>query len=138
FSTIFALSEIPRAERMAAVAAARQASDRTVELAPEYSGGYISWCLLRSEVRFLDCERHLLAGMKADPDAAFGNFFLGQLYHGIGRNAEAAELAKLSLAHDPYMPFKIAFAIRMSEATGRTEAADQLYRQSLRWWPDNE
>lgn len=137
FSTAFALSQIPRAERPSAVAAARLANDRTVELAPEYNGGYIAWCLLRSEVRILECENHLRAGMRADPDGAFANFFLAGALNGVGRTREALELARVSLAHDPYMPFKIAMALRALEANGQTQEADELYRKSTRWWPGN-
>lgn len=138
FGTALALAEIPRDQRRDAVAAARLANERTVKLAPEYAGGYIAWCVLHSEVRLLDCEKHLRAGMRADPDASFANFFLGQLFNSVGRNREGAELIHLSLAHDPYMPYKIALALRMMEVGGRTQEADELYRQSERWWPGNE
>ena len=137
FSTAFALDQIPRSERAEAVTAARRAVERTIELAPEYGGGYIPWCLLHSEVRRIECENRLRTAMRADPDGPFNNFFLAQLLNTAGRNREASELAALSLAHDPYMPYKIALMLRMFEIGGRTEESDKLYRQSIRWWPDN-
>lgn len=138
FSTAFALSQIPRGDRATVLAAARRANDRTLKLAPEYNGGHIAWCLLHSDVRLLDCESSLRAGMKADPDGPFANFFLGQLYNGVGRNREGADLASLSLAHDQYMPFKIGLMLRMLEITGETERSEQLYRRSALWWPAND
>jgi hypothetical protein len=139
FNTAFALEQLPRASRKSAVALARRAADRTVELAPEFSEGRIPWCLLRSEVRRIECEDRLRAGMEIDPDGPFANFFLASLVlNPVGRNAEALELARLSLAHDPYMPYKIALTLRLLEASGRTGEAANLYRQAIRWWPDNE
>jgi hypothetical protein len=138
FNTAFALSEIPRDGRAQAVVIARRATDRTVELAPEYTSGGIPWCLLHSEVRKIECEERLRASMRANTDDPFSNFFLASLVlNPVGRNREAADLSKLSLAHDQYMPFKIGLRLRTLEATDRvTEAAD-LYRQARRWWPEN-
>jgi hypothetical protein len=138
FNTAFALGEIPRGDRADAVAAARRASDRTIELAPEFGGAYIPWCLLHSEQRVIQCEDRLRAGMKADPDGSFNDWFLSRLLNNVGRNREAAELASLSLAHDPYMPYKIGQMLRLLEVTGRTDEAAQLYEQSRRWWPDDD
>lgn len=135
FDTAFALDQIPREQRAEAVAAARRAADRTVELAPEYSGAYIPWCLLHSEQRMIECENRLRAGMRADPDDSFANWFLSRLLNNVGRLREATELASLSLAHDPYMPYKIGHMLRMFEATGHTAEAADLYQQSHRWWP---
>jgi hypothetical protein len=138
FDTAFALDEIPREQRAEAVAAARRATDRTVELAPEYSGAYIPWCLLHSEQRRLQCEDRLRAGMRADPDDSFADWFLSRLLNNVGRNREAAELASVSLAHDPYMPYKIGHALRMLEVTGRTAEAADLYARTSRWWPQSD
>ena len=138
FNTAFALSELPREQRREAIAAARRAADRTVELAPEYGGAYIPWCLLHSDQRMIECENRLRTAMSRDPDDPFVNWFLSRLLNNVGRNAEAAELAQLSLAHDQYMPYKIAQMIRMLAATGRPDAAAELYKQSSRWWPNND
>lgn len=138
FNTAFALYEILPANRGEAVAAARRAADRTLELAPEYSGAYIPWCLLHSEQRMAECENRLRAGMRADADDTFANWFLSRLLNNVGRNAEAVQLASLSLAHDQYMPYKIAHMLRTLEVTGRNEEADDLYRQSRRWWPKED
>lgn len=135
FDTAFALDQIPREQRAEAVAAARRAADRTVELAPEYSGAYIPWCLLHSEQRMVECENRLRIAMRADPDDSFANWFLSRLLNNVGRNREASELASLALAHDPYMPYKIGHALRMLELTGRRSEAADLYQQASRWWP---
>ncbi len=138
FGIAFALDQIPRAERSDAVAAARRAADRTIEIAPDFGSGYAPWCLLHSEVQFAACEDRLRKGMRADPDDPFANWFLSRTLNNVGRNAEAAELASVSLAHDPFMPLKIAQMLRMLELNGRVDEADKLYRQSAAWWPDNE
>ena len=137
FNAAFALGQLPRAERAEVVGAARRATDRTIQLAPEFGGAYIPWCLLHSEQRKVECEDHLRAGMRADPDASFVNFFLALLLADVGRDKEAAELAKVSLAHDPYMPHKIGIMLRMLEITGKTQESADLYRPAVRWWPDS-
>ncbi len=137
FNTAFALSGLPRADRADAVAAARRALHRTIELAPEYGGGYIPWCLLHSEQRWIECEDHLRAGMRADSDGPFNNWFLAILLNNAGRNREATELASLSLAHDQYMPYKIALMLRLLEISGRKEDEAALNEQANRWWPAN-
>jgi hypothetical protein len=138
FNTAFALDQIPRGERSDAVAAARRAVDRTIEIAPDYGSAYTPWCLLHSNVQFAACEEKLRTGMRMAPDDPFANWFLSRMLNNVGRNAEAAELASASLAHDPYMPLKIAHMLRTLELGGRTDEANQLYRQSLTWWPDNQ
>ena len=138
FNTAFALAEIPLEERAQAVAAARRAADRTLELAPEFGGAYIPYCLLHSEQRRVECEDGLRRGMRAEPDSAFANFFLSRLLSTVGRNREALELAKLSLGHDPYMPYKIGQTLRLLGLTGNAPEAAELYRNSARWWPAND
>jgi hypothetical protein len=138
FNAAFTLGQLPRAERAEAVAAARRATDRTNELAPEFGGGYIPWCLLHSEQRKVECEDHLRAAMRADPDASFVNFFLATLLVDVGRNKEAADLARVSLAHDPYMPHKIGIMLRMLEISGEMQEAADLYRRAVRWWPGSQ
>jgi tetratricopeptide (TPR) repeat protein len=138
FNAAFALGDIPSEQKEDAVAAARSAADRAVALAPDFGDTYAPWCLLHSEQRMVECENHLRAGMRADPDAPFANWFLAsRILEPAGRQDEALELARVSLAHDPYMPAKIALMLRLLEATGQTSAADELYRQSTRWWPND-
>lgn len=137
-NTAFVLDQLPREDRTDALAAARRAAQRMIEIAPEFGGAGILWCLLRSEQRMVQCEDHLRGGMRANPDGAFDNFFLSRLLLSVGRTHEAASLASLSLGHDPYMPLKIANVLRMLEATGQTAEAADLYHRSKIWWPDNE
>jgi TolB-like protein/tetratricopeptide (TPR) repeat protein len=138
FNAAFALGQLPQDQRAEAVALGRKAYERALALAPEFGGNYIPWCLLHSEQRRIECENHLRAGMQADPDGAFTNFFLAVLLVDVGRNKEATELARVSLAHDPYMPHKIGIMLRMLEITGQTQEAADLYRQAVRWWPGSE
>ena len=139
FSTAFVLDALPREQREAARAAALRASERAIALAPEFGDAYVPWCLLHDVKLRAECEDHIRAGMRADPDSPFASHFLVELVlHPVGRNREAAELAGLSLAHDQYMPAKIGLALLMSELTGQTDDAEDLYRQSLAWWPQDQ
>jgi DNA-binding winged helix-turn-helix (wHTH) protein/TolB-like protein len=139
YDTAFALSQLPLDERENAVELGRRASDRAIALAPESGEPYAPWCMLHSEARAAECEDRLRKAMRVDPDAPFAASFLAHLVlNPVGRNAEAAELARLSLAHDPYMPNKIGWMVRMLEATGQTDEAEHLYRQSMRWWPGDD
>ena len=137
FNTGFALEQIPLSERADAVKAARRSTERARELAPEFGEPYIPWCLLHSPVRMAECEDRLRTAMRVDPDAPFPHFFLSMLLNDGGRTAEAAQMAGLSHAHDPFMPLKIALMLRMLEATGQSAEAAKLYQQSKAWWPDN-
>lgn len=137
FNTAFALNDIPREQRADAVAEARLSADRAAALAPEFGDTSIPWCLLRSEQRMTECENHLRAAMRTDSDAPFVNWFLAiRVLEPAGRESEALELARASLAHDPYMPAKIGLMLRLLEATGQTAEADDLYRKSSHWWPN--
>lgn len=139
YSTAFVVDQLPSDQRQTAVELARRASDRAMALAPESGELFAPWCMLHSEVRAAECEDRLRKAMRIDPDAPFAGWFLANLVlNPVGRNEEAAALARLSLAHDPYMPNKIGLTIRQLEVTGRTGAAEQLYRQSTRWWPRND
>ncbi|MEP7131280.1 MAG: TIR domain-containing protein [Sphingomicrobium sp.] len=137
FYTAFALGEIPRAERPAAVAAARQAAERAQALMPEFGDTYIPSCILQPEVRIAQCEDRLRAGMRTDPDAPFANAFLARLLDNGGRTGESFEMARQSYVHDPYMPEKIGFMIRMLTVTGKDTEADRLYQRAIGWWPDS-
>jgi TolB-like protein len=137
FNTGFALEQIPLSERADAVMAARRSTERARELAPEFGEPYIPWCLLHSPVRMAECEDRLRIAMRVDPDAPFPHFFLSMWLNNAGRTAEAAQMAGLSHAHDPFMPLKIALMLRMLEATGQSDEAARLFEQSKAWWPDN-
>ena len=138
FNTAFALDGLPANQRAAAVLAARRAADRARTLAPEFGDAYAVWCLLHSPVRMTECEDRLRAGMTADPDAPFVGHFLSELMTNVGRNSEALEEARLSLAHDQYVPTKIGHMIRLLEATGNAREAVELFRQSSRWFPQSD
>lgn len=138
FDTAFALDLLPRDQRAEAIATARKAADRTIELAPEYGSAYVPWCLLHSFRQMAGCEDRLRTGMRLDPDDPFAGWFLSRLLNDVGRVTEAADLARVSLAHDEYMPYKIGHMIRMLEVTGKADEAAQLYEKSLRWWPNSD
>lgn len=133
--TSFALDQLPRDQRAGAVDAARRASDRAKALQPNFGDVYIPWCVLHSSVRAMECEDRLRAGLRADPDAPFLNFFLSNLLREVGRFQEAFQLASLAHSHDPYMPEKIKALVRTSEIVGESAQAESLYKQGMRWWP---
>jgi len=135
FNTVWALGELPRENRAEAVAAARKAADRTLKIAPEFGGAYILPCLLRSEQRRVQCEDELRAGMRADSSDPFSPWFLSRLLSDVGRNKEALQFARISLALDQYRTFRIGLMLRMLEIDGQTAEAEDLYRRSTRWFP---
>ncbi|MEQ7874695.1 hypothetical protein ABDK56_11900 [Sphingomonas sp. ASV193] len=138
YAAAFVLEELSPSDRATAVREARLASARVEALAPESGESYAPWCLLHSETLFADCERRLEKARQIDPDAPFASWFLADIVlNPVGRNVEAAELARLSLARDPYMVNKIGLALQLMEATGQSKDADRLYQSSLKWWPQN-
>ena len=134
-STGFALDQIPRDQRPAAVALARRASERARVLEPKFGDVYIPWCLLHSDARMAECEDELRRGQRVDAEAPFVDFFLSGVLRAVGRFEESSELAKLSHARDPYMPAKIFSLLETLETVGDSDEAADLYRQGVGWWP---
>ena len=133
--TAFALDGLPRDQRAPAVAAARQAADRAKSLIPHFGDVYIPGCVLYPPVQLAQCEDQLRAGIKADPDATFVNYFLSIQLNAVGRTEEAGNRADLSYHHDPYAPAKISQIVQILEAAGEIREADQIYANGVRWWP---
>lgn len=139
FGTVHVLGDLPLDQRTAAVAEARAAEARALKLAPEFGEGHFAWCFLHSEQRRLECEDQIRQAIRLDPDSTWANEFLASaVLAPTGRNAEAARLAQLSLAHDPYMPVKIANVLLLLEQSGQIQQAAELYSQANRWWPGNK
>ena len=136
FATVFVLVDIPREERAEAVAEARQAADRGIALGPKFGDAYATWCILRSETFWAECEDRLRAARKIDPDAPFLNTFLSHLLRNVGRYDEAMDLARLSHTHDAYVPTKIAWMLKTLETEGESDVARDQYQQAERWWPE--
>jgi DNA-binding winged helix-turn-helix (wHTH) protein/tetratricopeptide (TPR) repeat protein len=131
-----ALSSIPRGERAEALALGRRASDRGRALAPEFGDVYISWCLLHSRVRKIECEANLRRGLEVDPRSSSVPGFLSFLLHDAGLVDEALRFARQSLANDPYRPPKMRQMMRMLELAGDSSEAQQVYEKATRIWPD--
>jgi tetratricopeptide (TPR) repeat protein len=131
-----ALGLLPRDQRAAAVATARKAAQRARTLAPEFGDVYVTWCLLHSPVRMIGCEAQLRQGMRIDPSSSYVPGALSSLLYDAGAVDDAVELARQSLANDPYKPAKMARMIRMLEASGRSGEADSVYSEATRLWPD--
>lgn len=137
FFTGFALPEIPRDERPAAVAAGRRAAEKALELAPDVGDLYATWCLLHDGTLLAECEDHLRKGNRLG-DPSFLNGFLADMLKGVGRFEEAAEASRLSYTHDQYDFFKISQMLRTLEFTRDGEGARELYQQAIRWYPNNK
>jgi DNA-binding winged helix-turn-helix (wHTH) protein/TolB-like protein len=135
--TAFSISSIPRGERAEAVALGRRASDRARALAPEFGDVYLTWCLLHSPVRMSECEARVRRALEVDSSSSFVPGYLSALFYNAGRFDEALQLARQSLANDPYKPAKLARMIRMLEASGKSDEAEQVYQQAKRLWPDS-
>ena len=135
--TGFSLASIPEGERVEALALGRRAAERARSLAPEVGDGYLSWCMLHSPVRMVECDAWVHKSLQIDPSSSFPPGYLSTLFYNAGRYAEALPLARQSIANDPYKPAKIARMIRMLEGTGQSSEAEQFYRQGRRLWPDS-
>jgi tetratricopeptide (TPR) repeat protein len=133
--TGFAIDSIPQAQRADAVALASQASDRALALAPEFGDVYIPWCLLHSPVRLIECDARLRKAERVDSSTSFAPGYLSTVLESAGRIDESFELAKVSLANDPYKPAKLARMIRLFEATGNSDDSERLLREATRLWP---
>ena len=130
------LPDLPLDQRPEAAAIGRSALDRMRILAPRFGGSEIMWCLLHSHARMIECENHLRAGLRRDPHSpGLGNFLAFELKD-VGRTNEALQLAITQPANDPYMPARIGMRLRMLEAVGKHDEAEDLYRESRRGWPD--
>ena len=136
-STGFGIDAIPRAQREEAVAVGRRAGDRARALAPQFGDVYTPWCLLHSPIHMAECEVRLRKGMEIDPSTSFVPGYLSSLLYEGGRIDESVALARVSLANDPYKPAKLARMIRMLEAAGRSDEANNVFNESTRLWPDN-
>jgi TolB-like protein len=136
FNTAMVLDLIPRGERPQAVATARRTAERALAMDPGFGDIHGTWCLLHSESEMAACEDRLRKGRQVDPDAPFLNAFLAGLLWNVGRFDEAVSVSRLSYTHDPYVPTKIAWMLRMLEYAGESEQARDLYRESIRWWPE--
>ena len=129
--------DLPRDQRAEALEVGRRAMARMRALAPGFGATEVLWCVLHSRVRLIECENHLRAGMKSDPDSPWVENVLANWLKDVGRTSEALEFARDSLGHDPFVADKIELTVRMLEATGQQDEAEALYRESRRWWPDD-
>ena len=136
FNAAFALYDLPRDQRAEGVTVGRRAQARAQALAPEFGDTRSPWCLLHSKVWMIECEDRLREAMRVHPDSPFVDWFTADLLKDVGRYDDALYLARRSLARDQYVPAKIELAVRMLEATGRSDEARKLYRQGRQWWPD--
>ena len=136
FSAPNAIPGLPLDQRSEAAAIGRHALARARILAPGFGATEMAWCLLHSRARMIECENHLRAGLRRDPfSPGLANSLASELKD-VGRTNEALQIAMNSLAHDPYDPDYIGMALRMGEATGSPNDADDLYRDARRGWPD--
>jgi DNA-binding winged helix-turn-helix (wHTH) protein/tetratricopeptide (TPR) repeat protein/TolB-like protein len=134
--TGFSIASIPHGERRDAVALALRSSERARQLAPEFGDVYLTWCLLHSPVRMTECDTRVHHALEVDSISSFVPGYLSSLYYNAGRMDEALQLARQSLANDPYKPAKLARMIWIDEATGDSGDADRVYREATRLWPD--
>lgn len=135
--TSFSISSIPRDEREEAVALGRRASDRARALAPEFGDVYLTWCLLHSPVRMIECEMRGRHALEVDSRSSFVPGYLSALFENAGRTDESLQFARQSLANDPYKPAKLARMVRLLEASGNADEAERMYEEGRRLWPDS-
>jgi len=136
-NTGFGISMVPRGERDEALALGRRAGERARALAPEFGDVYLTWCQLHSPARMIECDERVRRALKVDSMSSFVPGYLSSLLYGAGRIEESVQLARQSLANDPYKPAKLARMIRMLEVSGQSTEAEKVYREAIRLWPDN-
>ena len=135
FFTGLGLSELPRDERQQAVIDARRAADKAIKLAPEDGATYASWCFLHSETRIEECEDHIRAGGRINPDEAWNRQFLADKMRDVGRRDEATALANLAYTREPYDSFMIRTMLLTLEFVGESDDARELFQKAVRWYP---
>jgi DNA-binding winged helix-turn-helix (wHTH) protein/tetratricopeptide (TPR) repeat protein len=135
--TSFSISSIPRDERGEAVAIGRRASEHARALAPEFGDVYLTWCLLHSPVRMIECDVRGRRALEVDSRSSFVPGYLSSLFEDAGRIDESLQFARQSLANDPYKPAKLARMIRLLEASGNSDQAERIYEEGRRLWPDS-
>lgn len=137
YYTSFVLDAFPVDQRAAAIADARHAYAKARSLDPHLGDVEGAWCSLHSDALFRECEDHLRAGIARSPDDNWLTEFLAGELEEVGRFDEAAQLQQLSYTHDPFAPVKIEHMLTILDFTGDTAAADELYQNGSRWWPDH-
>lgn len=137
FDAAGALPFIPHEQRAQVAAVGRRAAERARMLAPEFGGNEVVWCLYHSRGRVLECDNHLRAGMRYDPDFPWLPYFLADHIKNVGRMDEALGFAANSWNRDPYETNKIGLVLRMLEATGKSPDAQRIYDNAIRGWPNS-
>lgn len=132
------LTELPREQRAAAVRRARAAMMRAQALSPAYGDVYTPRCRLYPSTWYAFCEDALRNALRIDPDAPYVSAYLRRQLSDVGRNREALQYARMSLANDPYKPGKLGGLIGRLEALGHRSEAERVFNSAIRWWPDND
>jgi DNA-binding winged helix-turn-helix (wHTH) protein/TolB-like protein len=137
FDAAGALPFILHEQRADVAAVGRHAAERARVIAPGFGGNEVVWCLYHSRGRMLECENHLRAGMRYDPDFPWLAHFLADHLKDVGRMEEALGIATKSWGRDPYETNKIGLLLRMLEATGNSREAQRTYETTIRGWPNS-
>jgi DNA-binding winged helix-turn-helix (wHTH) protein/TolB-like protein/tetratricopeptide (TPR) repeat protein len=129
------LPAFPREQRADVLALGRIAEMRAESLAPDLGDAQAIWCLLHSRAEMVECDSRLRGALRRDPTSPWADYTLADRLKDAGRMEEALDLARHSLAADEFAPPKIGLTLRLLEATGQSDGAEELYRQARRWWP---
>ena len=138
FDAVASLPFIPHEQRADVAAVGRHAAARGRVLAPGFGENEVLWCLYHSRGRILDCESHLRAGIRYDPDTPWATHFLADRLKDVGRMDEALGFASRSWNRDPYQTNKVGLLLRMLEATGKPQDAQRMFDAAIRGWPNNQ
>lgn len=134
-NTGFVLDQLPREDRAAAVATALKAARRAHDLAPDFADVYLPACSLHPPLPLEPCELALRTGLGFNSDGSFASAWLRRFLGDVGRNGEAVNYARMSLANDPYKPGKLGGLIGRLELLGRQTEAEENFHNGVRWWP---
>jgi DNA-binding winged helix-turn-helix (wHTH) protein/TolB-like protein len=137
FSAGMALDELPPQDRPSALATARTARGRVLELAPKFGDAYALYCLLEPSILLAACEGQLRRGIAIDPDAPSLRVWLSGVMINVGRTREAGLLADAAFAKDRYSWLGTAQRLYTSEALGDAREAQVMLAHARLNWPDD-
>jgi DNA-binding winged helix-turn-helix (wHTH) protein/TolB-like protein len=116
---------------------ARADADRALAIDPANSRAYAAQSLLLPPTDWRNREAILRRALKADPDAAWANGYLGQMLAEVGRIQEAADLIRKANVANPLALDWSADSARMAALAGRTQEAADEAAQIAKSWPND-
>jgi tetratricopeptide (TPR) repeat protein len=128
------LDQLPKRERKAAVAGARNAAWAAIRLEPHFGEPYIALSQLAPTTAAT--ESYLRRGLSADPDSSSITGYLSALLYSSGRSEEALAVIQRVSARYKFEDWSSTNQIWPLLALGRTSQAVEIAKRARRLWPD--